>query len=1358
MPIRTNTKLSTGEKNLLRDFFNDPTGGSELMDYDEIDVFEYKSPVNTSGKNNPHMVGGDMYFPTAYGLSDDYTFSNIVTQSVFVHEAWHIAQLEHPGSQEALSERKKNSVGGKENRDYTPFIDGTIEWQDLAVEAQAEFMEDLYILESVLENDLDPADYANPHLPLIESFRLSEALTYEEVAAYLRYLLNESDYLTVPISGGSSRNNNLMSDQDADGTGLTTDTISDIITAAFATIETFASPLVFDFGTSGIDLIDLNSSGFVYWDGDSDGIAEASGWIGSSEGFLAIDINSNGQIDSNDELFGSNSSDGFYDLSLLDCNNDGQIDDDDIMFGDLLVWRDLDTDGYTDAGELKSLSEESIKSIALASTRTDTISSGNLILSSGTFVYDDDSVGIIQDIWFQYNNRNTISSGAIPLDDRVQFLPEIRGYGDIHDLSVAMSISNGAGGLIEDVAELSSESLADLMSESGFMGSMRQIMHRWANVDGVIPNSRGYYVDARDLEFLEMYVGRPFLQAGYLSDPGVQAGKALTKVFFDAEAAFTARLLLQADGTALFSDTVTYDLASDTFTDPGTLSVTALADLEDVASDVSNDALDVWTNVLFFVTGVRGGDQELTTADINALDTAITNSDASLSFAEVHANLYGIEAGSLDLNGTGSGETLIGSSYGDQIEGDAGDDTLYGNGGDDYIATGSGNDITYGGAGHDEIYNYSGNDTFYGGTGADLFRSGTGNDTYVFEQGDGDDTIVESWATSATDKIQFGSGITISDLTFTRVSNEDLLITISSTVGGGSILVDGHFKNYAEDIELIVFADTSTFNPESINYTLHGIDVAESLNGVFTGSDDDTIYGHGGNDWIFGYQGADNLYGGDGDDTIYAYDTSGENSDTHAHTLDGGAGNDLIKAADGNDTITGGTGNDSLFGFSGNDTYLFAYGDGNDTIADDAGTDKIELGAGIVQGDLSYSVVGADLVISIDGGAGGRITITNQFYGTTNRVETLVLYDTTVIDLLYEDLGWVGTSGNDNIYGRDFTTGIDTIHGLAGNDNIYGYQGVDILYGDDGNDYIEGGYGNDELYGGSGVDNLRGGYGEDILDGGDGNDDVRGGENNDILSGGLGDDYIDGEGGNDTVDYSGSASAVVIDLNTRTVTGEGTDTLYSIEIAKGSAHDDTLIADYYSVGLDGGDGIDTLDLMQSYGPGYSSTINLAAGTSSGYGTTFWLANIENVIGRSGNDTITGSSGANKLEGRDGNDTLIGGGGDDLLLGGNGSDTLSGGTGADTFRLLNGESGTDTIADFNTGQGDVLDLADLLDLFDPMSDVITDFVEITTSGSNSLVKVDADGGANNFVLKVTLNGVTGLTDEAALVTSGNLLVA
>jgi hypothetical protein len=36
--------------------------------------------------------------------------------------------------------------------------------------------------------------------------------------------------------------------------------------------------------------------------------------------------------------------------------------------------------------------------------------------------------------------------------------------------------------------------------------------------------------------------------------------------------------------------------------------------------------------------------------------------------------------------------------------------------------------------------------------------------------------------------------------------------------------------------------------------------------------------------------------------------------------------------------------------------------------------------------------------------------------------------------------------------------------------------------------------------------------------------------------------------------------------------------------------------------------------------------------------------------------------------------------------------------------------------------------------------------------------DADGGADNFVAVASILGVTGLTDEQALLTSGNLLAA
>ena len=101
-----------------------------------------------------------------------------------------------------------------------------------------------------------------------------------------------------------------------------------------------------------------------------------------------------------------------------------------------------------------------------------------------------------------------------------------------------------------------------------------------------------------------------------------------------------------------------------------------------------------------------------------------------------------------------------------------------------------------------------------------------------------------------------------------------------------------------------------------------------------------------------------------------------------------------------------------------------------------------------------------------------------------------------------------------------------------------------------------------------------------------------------------------------------------------------------------------------------------------------------------------------------------------------------------------------GQGGNDIFVLSNASGIDTISDFSrvTGNNDIIDIADLLSGYDPLTSAITDFVEITTSGTASLLKIDPDGGANGFIHIATLNGMTGLTDEAALVASGNLLVA
>lgn len=92
---------------------------------------------------------------------------------------------------------------------------------------------------------------------------------------------------------------------------------------------------------------------------------------------------------------------------------------------------------------------------------------------------------------------------------------------------------------------------------------------------------------------------------------------------------------------------------------------------------------------------------------------------------------------------------------------------------------------------------------------------------------------------------------------------------------------------------------------------------------------------------------------------------------------------------------------------------------------------------------------------------------------------------------------------------------------------------------------------------------------------------------------------------------------------------------------------------------------------------------------------------DKLTGNVGNDKLLGGAGNDKLFGNAGKDMLLGGGGKDALNGGGGKDTLDGGAGAD---LLTGGKGADsfvfsavrqargdTITDFRTGQGDIIDL-------------------------------------------------------------------
>ena len=195
----------------------------------------------------------------------------------------------------------------------------------------------------------------------------------------------------------------------------------------------------------------------------------------------------------------------------------------------------------------------------------------------------------------------------------------------------------------------------------------------------------------------------------------------------------------------------------------------------------------------------------------------------------------------------------------------------------------------------------------------------------------------------------------------------------------------------------------------------------------------------------------------------------------------------------------------------------------------------------------------------------------------------------------------VGTSKSEKLTG---TSKADVICGLGGNDTISGSGGNDTIDGGVGNDILSGGVGNDLIDGGAGKDIINGEIGNDILTGDSGNDTLNGGPGNDTLQGETGADVFAGGAGSDTATYAEKLGDSNLDTDNKP--------------------DDGVVGEKDNIKSD----------------------------------------IENIIGGSGNDTITGGSGANTIAGGLGNDTIDGGAGADTIEGEAGDDTLNGGTGVD----------------------------------------------------------------------------------------------
>jgi len=343
-----------------------------------------------------------------------------------------------------------------------------------------------------------------------------------------------------------------------------------------------------------------------------------------------------------------------------------------------------------------------------------------------------------------------------------------------------------------------------------------------------------------------------------------------------------------------------------------------------------------------------------------------------------------------------------------------------------------------------------------------------------------------------------------------------------------------------------------------------------------------------------------------------------------ADVLVGTPKRDVIAALGGDDRIRGGGKRDVICAGSGDD--VVRAGDGDDLIFGEGGDDRL-----YGQGGRFNQIVpgkGDDQAVAGPGAPG---------FGS---------------ELIYLDI-----SG-----GVVMDAGTGTVTGSAGNDTFVGFL---WLIGSTGDDVITGSDAEFEvLYGAEGDDTISALGGEDALAGGPGDDVVDGGEGDDSLV-----DLIM------TFLYGPEpvAGPLTVNLLTGSLTGNGTDTLTSIESSTGSLGDDVMIGDdgpnEFTVlidgddtvdagggddTVDGGDGVDDLDggagtdTLGNLDATAGVTIDLGAGTTSDGDA---IANFEDVIGSFYDDTIAGNSLANTIEGADGADTITGLAGDDVLIGG-----------------------------------------------------------------------------------------------------------
>jgi Ca2+-binding RTX toxin-like protein len=350
--------------------------------------------------------------------------------------------------------------------------------------------------------------------------------------------------------------------------------------------------------------------------------------------------------------------------------------------------------------------------------------------------------------------------------------------------------------------------------------------------------------------------------------------------------------------------------------------------------------------------------------------------------------------------------TVVGTSHDDVLRGTPGRDVITGWAGRDKIRGGGGADVICGGADSDRLFGGPGNDR--------LFGEDSDNATEQLDGGPGNDLLNLGRRPTSYDRFSFGSarrGVTI-DLKRRRAVGE------------------GHDR--------LVFhrTDGTTISVETVLGSPH----------------DDVIYGTEHEDKIYGGAGDDRIFGRAGSDSISGeFGLRSRSRNLHStDVLDGGAGNDELRAAHGPDIVRGRGGGDAILiesdgvsarGNAGNDTVFLFLTHRDSDVRGGADLDRLVVRTGRAPSGTSF------VSTAFDQASGTAVVTRSDDTTWSEHFSGFTFYEWAgPLDWSFEGKG---ESTNLRVDGTSLRA-----HMGAGDDSVIGTPNHDVLDGGDGDDAV----------------------------------------------------------------------------------------------------------------------------------------------------------------------------------------------------------------------------------------------------------------------------------------------------------------